>query len=97
MGIIAVSKGNRKVEYKMETRTISTCDLQLAAFLQVSGCQIGRIEGPQTRRMFTFEYVPAALLRAYEQDQPVALSPRALFNSYFDLKRRVFMSTVVEG
>jgi len=75
----------------METRTVTTSDMQFAAFIRANGYPVSSIDGPSHKRAFVFENVPVSFWLAYQQDQPVTLSPRTLFNAYFDLKRMVFM------
>ena len=72
--------------------TISTTDLQLAAFVQASGYELTRLEGPENKRTLIFENVPAELqLDFYQNKSLLTMGPRNLFNAYFDLKRILFL------
>jgi hypothetical protein len=72
-------------------KTISTSDLQFAAFIKASGYDVTRIEGPAHRRSFVFEAVPADIHLRYYQDRASNIGPRSLFNAYHELKRQAFI------
>jgi hypothetical protein len=77
--------------------TINTTDLQLAAFLRASGYELARLEGPEYKRTFVFDGVPAELQLDFYENKPIGnVGARKLFHAYFDLKRLVFMSAQVK-